>query len=139
MKEHSSVEASLIAPCGMNCGICLGYLREKNRCSGCNSSDPNMPNYCGKCIIRNCDTIAASETKLCYACGKYPCERLRRLDKRYRTKYGMSMLENLAMIKDLGMDRFLEKEKERWKCKACGAVICVHRPFCLKCKTPREE
>jgi hypothetical protein len=22
----------LIAPCGMNCGICLGYLRDKNKC-----------------------------------------------------------------------------------------------------------
>ncbi len=25
----------LIAPCGMNCGTCLGYLREKNKCVGC--------------------------------------------------------------------------------------------------------
>ncbi len=129
---------SLIAPCGMNCGICLGYLRDKNRCDGCNAIDGNLPNYCSKCIIRNCENITANGLKLCYACGKFPCARLRQLDKRYRTNYGMSMLENLIQIRDYGMDRFLENEKERWKCKSCGATICVHRSCCLRCKTPRE-
>lgn len=135
---ESMNEISLIAPCGMNCGICLGYLREKNRCGGCNANDSSLPNYCSKCIIRNCENIAASEVKLCYQCSKFPCARLRQLDKRYKTNYGMSMLENLNQIRDLGMDQFLENENERWKCKSCGATICVHRKICLNCKTTRE-
>jgi len=53
-------------------------------------------------------------------------------------KISFSMLENLSQIRDYGMDRFLENEKERWKCKSCGVTVCVHRKFCLKCKTPRE-
>ncbi|MDD3168863.1 MAG: DUF3795 domain-containing protein [Eubacteriales bacterium] len=128
-----------IAPCGMNCAICLGYLREKNKCSGCNSIDGSMPNYCGKCIIRKCKTIADNKSGFCYECGKYPCLRLRQLDKRYRTRYGMSMLENLTHIRDFGIDDFLRKEEERWKCKSCGATVCVHRKFCLHCKEPRGE
>ncbi len=28
-KEAMRNESKLIAPCGMNCAICLGYLREK--------------------------------------------------------------------------------------------------------------
>ncbi len=139
MRMESMEMTSLIAPCGMNCGICLGYLREKNRCSGCNAIDGSLPNYCSKCIIRSCETIANNESKLCYECAKYPCARLKQLDIRYRTNYGMSMLENLNKIRDFGMDRFLEDEKERWICKSCGATICAHRKFCLSCKTLRER
>ena len=29
----------LIAPCGMDCGLCMGYLREKNTCGGCRAGD----------------------------------------------------------------------------------------------------
>lgn len=29
------INRNLIAPCGMNCGVCIAYLREKNRCQGC--------------------------------------------------------------------------------------------------------
>jgi len=25
----------IIAPCGMNCGLCTGHLREKRPCGGC--------------------------------------------------------------------------------------------------------
>ena len=33
------MKSELIAPCGMNCGICYGYLREKNKCPGCRKRD----------------------------------------------------------------------------------------------------
>ncbi len=33
------MDVSLIAPCGMNCGICLAYLRTKNVCPGCRVND----------------------------------------------------------------------------------------------------
>jgi hypothetical protein len=29
-----ALEPALVAPCGMNCGLCMGYLRDKNRCLG---------------------------------------------------------------------------------------------------------
>lgn len=32
-----------------------------------------------------------------------PCKNLDRLDKRYRERYGMSMVENLKMLKAKGM------------------------------------
>lgn len=122
----------LIAPCGMNCGICLAYLRDKNRCEGCNSDNQYKPASCISCILKNCEVIANNKSKLCYECEKYPCKRLKQLDKRYRLKYNMSMLDNLKFIKERGMDEFLINEKIRWTCKECGGVICVHRG-CLKC------
>lgn len=124
---------TLVAACGMNCGICLGYLREKNRCPGCRGGGAGAPSYCGRCIIRKCELLAATTSSFCYECAKYPCRRLKELDKRYRTKYGMSMLENLAFIRDNGLAAFVRKEGERWRCPSCGGVICVHRTHCLTC------
>jgi hypothetical protein len=128
-KDHN-----LIAPCGMNCGICLGYLREKNHCSGCRDDNKSYPAYCVSCIIKNCALLRETESGFCYECIKYPCRRLKQLDKRYRTRYGMSMIENLIFIREEGVAAFTEKERVRWTCPRCGATLCVHRKFCLSCK-----
>ena len=48
---------------------------------------------------------------------------------------GMSMIENLTNIKINGLEGFLISETEKWKCENCGAGLCVHRDFCLKCNT----
>jgi len=133
------MKTTLIAPCGMNCGICLGYLREKEKCPGCRERDDRNPGYCSRCVISHCPTLKARKLRYCSdACPKYPCRRLKDLDKRYRTRYGMSMLENLERIKTLGIRRFVQNEKTRWTCRTCGSVLCVHRGFCLKCGEKRE-
>jgi len=127
---------NLIAPCGMNCGVCIGYLREKKPCGGCfKKDDKNKPKHCRSCIISNCELLAETVSGFCYECEKYSCTRLKRLDKRYRTKYGMSMIENLEYIKNTGLNNFLINEEKIWTCKVCGAGICVHRNFCLACKS----
>ena len=124
----------LIAPCGMNCGICIGHLRDKRPCGGCfKKDDENKPKHCRSCIIVNCESLTKNKTGFCYDCEKYPCSRLKRLDKRYRTNYGMSMIENLEYIQNKGLDKFLINEDKRWTCKVCGSGLCVHRDHCLKC------
>ena len=123
----------LIAPCGMNCGICMAYLRKERRCLGCYREDASKSVTRIRCIIRNCETIKTSESGFCFECSRYPCKRLRQLDKRYRTRYSMSMIENLESIKNIGLAAFVEKEKERWICPNCGGVICVHRGYCYDC------
>lgn len=125
----------LIAPCGMNCGICIGHLREKRPCGGCfKKDDENKPMVCRSCKIVNCELLAETRSGFCYDCKKYPCSRLKQLDKRYRTNYAMSMLENLESIKTKGLEKFLEQEEEKWTCRVCGSGLCVHRNFCLDCK-----
>jgi hypothetical protein len=109
---------NLIAPCGMNCGICSGYLREKNKCSGCNAG-PTLPS-CQRCRLKLCDQRKGDFCD----CQKLPCQRLKQLDKRYRDKYGMSMLENLEFIRKNGIDKFLKHEEKRWVSKK--GVFCVH-------------
>lgn len=127
------MKEELIAPCGMNCGICMAYLRGKNKCSGCHSDDTEKRASCSKCVIKNCEVINSNESGFCFECPNYPCKRLRQLDKRYRTKYAMSMIDNLESIKKIGLSDFVVQEKERWRCSKCGGTICVHRGYCHDC------
>ena len=100
MKESDRI--SLIAPCGMNCSICMAYLRDKNKCPGCRGSDAHKPVTRVKCKIKACDILQKEKIKYCFQCEKFPCGNMEHLDKRYRTKYDMSMVENLEDIKELG-------------------------------------
>jgi hypothetical protein len=127
------ISATLIAPCGMNCGLCRGYLRKDATCDGCRSSNPNKPTYCYKCIIKNCSEFKSGRKKYCYECNAFPCRRLKQLDKRYRLKYHMSMIENLGFIQTHGIRAFVRKEKTRWACPRCGSVLCVHLEECMVC------
>jgi hypothetical protein len=123
----------LIAPCGMNCGTCLGYLREKNKCVGCRFIMKNQVKTRVNCVIRNCSHLAETESKFCYECAKYPCKRLLQLDKRYRTRYNTSLMGNLERIRDFGLGAFAKSEHEKWLCPQCGGTVCIHRGYCLNC------
>lgn len=126
-------DISLIAPCGMNCSICMAYLRERNKCPGCRGPDDNKPISRTGCKIKNCTAFRKDEALFCFECEDFSCKRLKSLDKRYRTKYHMSMIENLENIKKLGIEGFLENERTRWTCSKCGGTICVHRGCCYSC------
>jgi len=134
----------LIAPCGMNCGICRAYLRENKKykiglkrvlvgCPGCRGTDTGKPSYCVGCKIKNCGTYRKGGAKYCFECGDFPCDRIKHLDKRYRIKYDMSMIGNLEYIRDYGIRKFLKNEETRWTCSRCGGKICVHDRFCIEC------
>jgi len=137
-KYPESFTSAMIAPCGMNCGLCIGHLREKNRCPGCNGGDADKPKYCVVCRIRHCDQRGVREQKLCFRCATFPCARIRQMDRRYRTKYGLSIIENLESIRELGLREFIAREKDRWKCPECGGVVCVHRKNCIYCGRVRS-
>jgi hypothetical protein len=133
------ITPQLIAPCGMDCKVCLAYLREKKKCNGCRGSDIGKSEYCISCIIRNCDELKINKLKFCsLKCKKYPCRRLKNLDKRYKTKYNMSMIENLENIGNLGIRKFVKNEESRWTCTNCGSVLCVHRTNCLNCGSKKK-
>ena len=114
------MDKKLIASCGMNCGLCLHYLRASNKCEGC-FSGRKVNGKCIKCGIKLCKN---RNGKYCFNCNKYPCERLQRLDKRYREKYSMSEIENLEIIKKKGINYFLKLENKRWV--NSDGTYCVH-------------
>jgi hypothetical protein len=133
MRTLASFEESLIAPCGMNCGTCMAYLRDKKKCPGCRTYSADKAVSVQRCIIQKCEYLNKTTSKFCYDCEKYPCKRLKQLDKRYRAKYKTSFIENLSIIKEKGIDNFLLFEAERRTCPKCGKVISVHRTYCTGC------
>lgn len=128
----------MVAPCGLSCDLCRLTFKAKNRCGGCRS-DGELPKYCIECRIRNCDHIQVHGNQFCFECPDYPCRRLRQLDVRYRSRYGMSIIENLEFIRERGLHQFVETEKQRWACPVCGALLCVHKPTCISCGHRRDE
>ena len=128
------MDKELVAPCGMNCGICKYHYREKNTCPGCRELDKKTAKTRFNCIVRECEILKDKKWKCCSdKCDNYPCKRLKALDKRYSTKYHMSMLENLKLINEKGMDALLDKEEKKWKCPKCGGIITCHGGMCLTC------
>jgi len=126
------IDSSMIASCGMDCALCIAHVREKKPCNGCEGSDAGKPRHCVECAIKLCEK-RPGEARFCFACEGFPCARLAHLDKRYRTKYGMSMIENLESIRARGLESFVANEAVRWACPGCGELICVHRDTCLSC------
>lgn len=126
------MKISSIAPCGVNCDICLGFQREKNKCVGCNGTG-NKVNHCTVCGIKTCPEKHGRENELCIKCKLFPCRRIKDLDKRYTIKYGESVIINLKTIGKIGIKAFIKLEKEKWKCGNCGKDLCVHREVCPHC------
>ncbi len=129
----------LIAPCGMNCGICISYLAMKHDldekgfhrkyCEGCRPRGKHCLH-----MADQCKKVGKGLVSFCHECPDFPCKRLKSLDKRYSTKYHMSMIENLEVIRDQGMEQLLENEATKWRCPNCGDVICCHNGLCLGCQ-----
>ena len=138
--EEGELLPELIAPCGMNCGICVAYFgytmegkKRKHSCNTCRLRE-------SRCafIKQQCEKLATKQIEYCFECAGFPCENLKTLDKRYRNIYGMSMIENLIYIKENGIEQFLKNEQERWKCPNCGGIICVHNKICYTCGKPEK-
>ncbi|HOI29815.1 MAG TPA: hypothetical protein PLZ15_08670 [Melioribacteraceae bacterium] len=142
ISKNHSILVDLIAPCGMNCRLCWGFIREENNCPGCLRKELNgtkKSEYRSTCVIKNCPHLKRSGSLYCSErCGKFPCRRLKQLDKRYMTKYGISMIENLTIINEKGIRYFIRNEKLKWACKECGGLICVHKPACIWCGNSRN-
>ncbi|MFH1101996.1 MAG: DUF3795 domain-containing protein [Methanobacteriota archaeon] len=138
MSNQCSSNDSLIAPCGMNCGICSGYLARyydvKNKgvkmpyCTGCRPRDKQCA-----FLKKRCDQLLNKKITYCYECITFPCKPLQHIDNRYRTFFRMSMIENLQFIKKNGATVFLKKEEDKWRCPTCGGRISCHNGICYHC------
>ena len=132
------MDKSLIAPCGINCGICSAYLAHINKlprakgkithCSGCRARNKQCALIKGKCT-----KLSKNRIKFCYDCKKFPCAGIKTLNKRYETYYSVSNIENLLFIETFGIDSFINQQIFEYKCHKCDGMISMHNKKCYKC------
>ncbi len=128
----------LIAPCGMDCALCSGYLALKYRVKEKGLKVP----YCMGCrprgkqcafLKKRCALLADEKVVFCYECSEFPCENLKRIDKRYQTLYRMSLVDNLNFINKNGLAQFIAHQRTKWQCPDCSEVVCCHNGLCFNC------
>ncbi len=135
-------DKNLIAPCGMNCNICRAYLaysrnvpKERGKVTHCTGCRPRGK----KCayLKGQCENLGTS-IQFCFECADFPCHRLKTLDKRYRTRYNYSPVENLREIQSHGIEQFLQNQGGKYRCLKCGGVVSVHDEKCYDCGYSRK-
>ncbi|MBC5706417.1 DUF3795 domain-containing protein [Hungatella sp. L12] len=131
MKMPEAIGSQMFAPCGMNCMVCFTHCSTKKACGGCLGNDESKPGHCRTCLRKNC--AAERELSYCYECSDFPCRRIRDLDRSYRKRYGVSLIEQSLFVKENGMELFLRNERKRYTCTACGGVISLHDHQCSEC------
>jgi Protein of unknown function (DUF3795) len=142
MIPQPALHENLIAPCGMNCALCAGYLARLNKVK---EKGIDMPSCAGcrprgkKCALlkTRCDLLLNRTVKYCYECHDFPCKNLRAIDARYRSHYNMSLVGNLNEIRRSGLAEFLRREEKKWVCPTCGGMICCHNGLCFACDLKR--
>ncbi len=137
-RKRAAMDPELVAPCGMNCGVCSAYLayshdipkaRGKiNHCEGC------RPRGKGCAYLKmNCGKIGKGGLRFCHECEDFPCSRLEKIDERYRNNYDTSLIGNLKEIKKVGVGSFLKGQKRLFECPKCKGTISIHNGKCYDC------
>ena len=140
MTNSILIRDELIAPCGMNCAICSNYLAyvnnlNKNQCPGCRPSNKKCSYLFEKCTGINHSLEGNAKAKFCFECDQYPCKEIKRMDRRYRDIYGMSLKDNLEQINENGAVEFAEAQFKKYQCSKCSGAISIHNKKCFKCDT----
>ena len=110
------------------------------RCDGC-LSDGEIPPHCRSCAMRECvaskQNLGQSVTR-CSDCDELPCARIMELIDTgllHRGEY----LPNLAKIREMGVQEWVEYEEERWSCPRCGVPMSWYDAECVACGEPSSE
>lgn len=125
------MQATDIAPCGVNCFVCSARFNPKTPCPGCRAPEETITRKsCRNCEKKNC----AFEQGLtwCFECSRFPCTQIKDLSKRYKNNYNVDLVANGIAAKE-DMDTFLEAQEKRFTCIYCGGIIDQHNRRCTLC------
>jgi hypothetical protein len=125
--EEMATRAKLIAPCGLDCGICELYLsrdeeqlmdaliskgisKEVLPCDGCRAIEGRCPAIHDKCATFQC----ANENRIsfCSECNDFPCMKLAPAADRAEVLPHNTKLFNLCVIQSCGVEKLIEQALE---------------------------
>ena len=127
---------NMIAPCGLDCSLCRHAHDPVQPCGGCLGPEGQKYEYCNTwCDVMKCEKYKRYRYRFCDECPDYPCEAIWEKENRYQEKYALkeSPIQNLKEIREVGMQTFLQRQKQRFACPVCGDIISVHTGKCRSC------
>lgn len=121
--------SSLVAPCGLNCGICPVYLANQNPdlaktiaernhitleeavCQGCHG-EKGCIKINGATLCQTYDCVHNEKNlDFCYECDDFPCGKLAPCADRAKEIPHNTKIYNLLSIRKMGMDKWLEQSQ----------------------------
>jgi Protein of unknown function (DUF3795) len=138
--------------CGGYCGACPQFLASENgtleqlaarrnstpdetRCHGCKSVV--VSGWCRICNLKQCAQKQGLE--FCGECDQYPCADLQAFIDDPRYPYHTLVPQNLAAIREKGLDAWLAEQDVRWRCPACGTRHSWYDTTCPRCGGPTRN
>lgn len=114
----------LIAPCGIDCGVCEFYLCKQDKdileylvskgipktilpCNGCRNVDGKCPIMKTDCATYNC--AKSKNVEFCFDCNEFPCSMLNPTADRADILPHNLKVFNLCTIKRDGLDNFIKQ------------------------------
>jgi hypothetical protein len=135
------------AYCGIYCGACFimnAYTQNRTnclpedwinpldgkeiKCNGCKSE--LVFENCRGCRIRSC--AQSKDVKFCNVCSEFPCENIKRLENTNLPHLKVA-IHSLDIIKEIGIQEWLIKQKERWLCSNCNYPFSWYEKQCVRC------
>lgn len=118
---------AMVAPCGIDCGICelhlckdnpqllkmlidKGYSEDKIPCGGCRAVEGHCPVEKELCDTYSC--VTEQKLAFCSDCSDFPCVRLQPCADRANILPHNFKVFNLCTINNMGMDAFIGKSTE---------------------------
>ena len=140
--------------CGIYCGTCPRYLAhrlndteemekihhetgvpvDQIRCDGCLSDVRAAP--CQDCDIRDC-AVSRGITH-CAQCAEFPCQLITDFNNDIFAHHS-EVLENIQRQRDIGIDEWLEEQRQRWRCPGCGRESDWYATECIQCGAALED
>ncbi|HNQ85972.1 MAG TPA: DUF3795 domain-containing protein [Deltaproteobacteria bacterium] len=156
--EDEIRDRTLMAPCGLYCGVCGVYIAtrddnakfktvmgnlygtrpEDTACRGCMQPDPpqKLYGYCAMCAIRDC--VRSKGFYSCHQCSDWPCDRIR--------TFGLAtgrrvMMQTIPVWREMvavhgheeGCVEWARSVCERYHCPDCGSPLFRGAQRCHAC------
>jgi len=145
------VEHRYDAVCGLYCGACRvvqsnedgsvealakewGKDPEQLVCHGCKSDV--LASFCADCDFKSC--AASRGIEYCFECGDFPCSELIAFRDDDAAHHSV-VLRNSEKMREQGVVRWLEGQRERWLCPECGTRFWWYAKTCATCGTALRD
>ena len=125
------------APTKARAGIPPSNWMDGLLCDGCLSGG-ELAAHCQRCSIRQC-ALNTQENDRCSDCEDLPCFRIERLMNMGHLLHRSEYLPNLEAIREMGVQKWVRYEEERWRCPKCGLPMSWYDAECIGCGAKRSE